>query len=171
MFNMKNDLFELNVHDLSKSEKLFLWSIREWLLCIRLAKDPRTFLISPLSKCGLQEAVLPLDKIMRTLAYSASSPIDVRCHCSEQIGRSEIDLLCSLSIKQCKEDYKLNRIIKYLGNRHLTYLNDSFRKLILYFNRANLFFPIRRDLIAFYNISYQCEDTVIYFDFKTKTLH
>ncbi len=97
---MKSYLFELNVDDLKDSEKILLWSMREWLLCIRLAKDPRKFLIDPMSKCRIQEAVIPLDKIMRTLAYFSSTPIDIRCHCSEQIGSNEIDLLCLLSIKQ-----------------------------------------------------------------------
>jgi hypothetical protein len=40
---MKSYLFELNVDDLKDSEKIFLWSIREWLLCIRLAKNPENF--------------------------------------------------------------------------------------------------------------------------------
>ena len=110
---MKNYLFELNVNDLHDSERIFLWSIREWLLCVRLAKDPREFLISPLSKYRIQEAAVPLDKIMRKLAYFASSPIDIRCHCSEQIGKNEIDLICLLSIKQNKMEITSNKIIKY----------------------------------------------------------
>ena len=59
---MKSYLFELNVDDLKNSEKIFLWLIREWLLCIRLAKDPRKLLIDPMSKCGIQEILMPLDK-------------------------------------------------------------------------------------------------------------
>ena len=168
---MKSYLFELNVDDLKNSEKIFLWSIREWLLCIRLAKDPRKLLIDPTSKCRIQDAVMPLDKIMRTLAYYSSTPIDIRCHCSEQIGKNEIDLLCLLSIKQSQMVFKINKIIKYFKEDHLIQLNDSCRKLIEYFNQANLFFPVRKDLIASYNIFNQSKDTVIYFDFKNKTLH
>ena len=168
---MKSYLFELNIDDLKNSEKIFLWLIREWLLCIRLAKDPRKLLIDPMSKCRIQDAVMPLDKIMRTLAYYSSTPIDIRCHCSEQIGKNEIDLLCLLSIKQNQMVLKINKIIKYLKEDHLIILNDSFRKLIEYFNKADLFFPFRKDLIASYNIFNQSKDTVIYFDFKNKTLH
>ena len=168
---MKSYLFELNVDDLKNSEKIFLWLIREWLLCIRLAKDPRKLLIAPMSKCRIQDAVMPLDKIMRTLAYYSSTPIDIRCHCSEQIGKNEIDLLCLLSIKQSQMFFKINKIIKYLKEDHLIQLNDSCRKLIEYFNKADLFFPVRKDLIASYNIFNQSKDTVIYFDFKNKTLH
>ena len=114
---------------------------------------------------------MPLDKIMRTLAYYSSTPIDIRCHCSEQIGKNEIDLLCLLSIKQSQMVFKINKIIKYLKEDHLIQLNDSCRKLIEYFNKADLFFPVRKDLIASYNIFNQSKDTVIYFDFKNKTLH
>ena len=168
---MKNYLFELNVNDLQDSEKLVLWSIREWLLCIRLAKDPRKFLISPLSKCGIQEAIVPVDNIMRKLAYFASSPVDIRCHCSEQIGKNEIDLLCLLSINQNKVDFKLNKILKYLEKEHLIQFNKNCIKLIESFNRANFFFPMRKDLISSYNVFTKCKDTVVYFDFKNKTLH
>ena len=168
---MKSYLFELNVDNLKDSEKIFLWSIREWLLCIRLAKDPRKLLIEPMSKYRIQEVVMPLDKIMRTLAYYSSTHIDIRCHCSEQIGKNEIDLLCLLSIKQSQMFFKINKIIKYLKEDHLIQLNDSCRKLIEYFNKADLFFPVRKDLIASYNIFNQSKDTVIYFDFKNKTLH
>ena len=168
---MKNYLFELNVNDLHDSEKIFLWSIREWLLCVRLAKDPREFLISPFSKHRIQEAVVPLDKIMRKLAYFASSPIDIRCHCSEQIGKNEIDLICLLSIKQNKVEFTSNKIIKYLEKEHLIQLNKNCIKLIESFNRANFFFPMRKKLISNYNIFNKCKDTVVYFDFKNKTLH
>ena len=168
---MKSYLFELNVDELKDSEKILLWSMREWLLCIRVAKDPRKFLIDPMSKCRIQKAVIPLDKIMRTLAYFSSSPIDIRCHCSEQIGKNEIDLLCLLSIKQSQTIFKLHKIIKYLKEDHLIQLNDYCKKLIESFNRANLFFPVRKDLIASYNIFNQSKDTVIYFDFKNQTLH
>ena len=57
---MKSYLFELNVNDLKDSEKIFLLSIREWLLCIRLAKDPKKLLIDPMSKCRIQDAVMPI---------------------------------------------------------------------------------------------------------------
>ena len=67
--------------------------------------------------------------------------------------------------------FKINKIIKYLKEDHLIQLNDSCRKLIEYFNKADLFFPVRKDLIASYNIFNQSKDTVIYFDFKNKTLH
>ncbi|MDC1260923.1 hypothetical protein N8014_05045 [Pseudomonadota bacterium] len=168
---MKSYLFELNVDDLKDSEKIFLWSIREWLICIRLAKNPRKLLIDLMNKCRIQNAEMPLDKIMRTLAYYSSTPIHIRCHCSEQIGKNEIDLLCLLSIKQSQIVFKINKIIKYLKEDHLIQLNDSCRKLIEYFNEANLFFPVRKDLIASYNIFNQSKDTMIYFDFKNKTLH
>ena len=154
---MKNYLFELNVSDLYGSEKIFLWAIREWLLCTRLAKDPKQFLIKPLKKCSIEEAVVPLDNIMRILAYFASSPIDIKCHCSEQISKNEIDLLCLLSIKQNKVVFKPNEILNYLKNKHLIQLNKSCIKLIESFNRGNFF--------------YECKDTVVYCDFKTKTIH
>ena len=168
---MKNYLFELNVSDLYDSEKIFLWSIREWLLCIRLAKDPRECLINSLSKCRMQEAVLPVDNIMTTLAYFTSSPIDIRCHCSEEIGKHEIDLLCLLSITQIKMDFKLDKIIEYLEKKDLIQLNKNCNKLIKIFNKANLFFLIRRNLILSYNILNHSNENIIYFDFKTKTIH
>ena len=143
---MKSYLFELNVDDLKDSEKIFLWSIREWLLCIRLAKDPRKLLIEPMSKFRIQEVVMPLDKIMRTLAYYSSTPIDIRCHCSEQIGKNEIDLLCLLSIKQSQMFFKINKIIKYLKEDHLIQLNDSCRKLIEYFISSKSILPCQKRL-------------------------
>jgi len=167
---MKNYLFELNISDLQSSEKIFIWAIREWLLCTRLAKDPKIFLIDPFRKCDIQESLFPLDKIMRTLACFTSSQIDIRCHCSEQIGANEIDLLCLLSINQNKVELKPNKILKYLKNEHLIKLNKNCIKLIESFNRANFFFPMRKDLISSYNIFNECKDSVVYFDFKNKTL-
>jgi len=168
---MKKFLFELNVSDLQASEKVFIWAIREWLLCTRLAKEPNIFLIDSFRKCNIQEAVFPLDKIMVTLACFTSSPIDIRCHCSEQIGKNEIDLLCLLSINQNKVELKPNKILKYLKDEHVMQLNKNCIKLIESFNRANFFFPIRKDLISSYNFFNERKDTVVYFDFKNKTLH
>ena len=168
---MKNFLFKLNVDDLYDSEKIFLWSIREWLLCVRVAKDPRKLLISPLSRCCIEEAVIPLDNIMRKLAYASSSPIDIRCHCSEKIGINEIDLLCILSIKQSKLEITSNKIIKYLAEEHLIELNNNCIKLIKYFNEGNLFFPIRKELISSYNIFNGSKTNRLYCDFENKTIH
>ena len=168
---MKDFIFKLNVNDLYNSEKIFLWAIREWLLCVRVAKDPRKLLISPLSRCGIEEAVIPLDNIMRKLAYFATSPIDIRCHCSEQIGKNEIDLICLLSIKQNKVEFTSNKIIKYLEKEHLIQLNKDCIKLIESFNTANFFFPMRKDLISSYNLLKNSKNNLIYFDFKSKTLH
>ena len=171
IFDMRDYLFELNVNDLHDSEKVFLWSVREWLLCIRIAKDPIKTLISNLSKCGIQKAVLPLDKIMKKLAYFSTSPIDIRCHCSEALGKNEIDLLCLLSIKQSKKEFELNNFFKYLEKEYLNQLSNNSNKLIECFNSANLYFPLRKDLIASYNMFNKSKNSVIYFDFKTKTLH
>ena len=168
---MKKNLFELNISDLQGSEKIFIWAIREWLLCTRLAKDPKIFLIAAFRKCNIEEALFPIDKIMRILAFFTSSPIDIRCHCSEQIGKNEIDLLCLISINQNKVELELNEILKYLKNEHIIQLNKNCIKLIESFNRANFFFPMRKDLIASYNIFKKYKDTVVYFDFKNKTLH
>ena len=168
---MNKSLFELTVSDLQNSEKIFLWAIREWLLCVRLAKDPKVFLINSLGKYCIQEAIFPLDKIMKTLAYFASSPIDIRCHCSEQIGKNEIDLLCLLSINQNKVEFKTNKVLKYLNKEHLINLNKSCIQLIEEFNKAKIFFPIRKDLISSYNFFNERKETIVYFDFKNKTLH
>lgn len=168
---MKNKLFELNVTNLEKSEKLFLWCIREWLLCIRLAKDPKLSLLKAMHQFNIKEAVLPIDKSMRTLAYYSSLPIDIRCHCSEQVGKSEIDILCILSIKQNQIEFRIEKIIKYLKKEYLIQLNKNFVQLIASFNQQKLFFPMRENLIASYNKINQSKNTVIYFDFKNNTLH
>ena len=108
---------------------------------------------------------------MRKLAYFSSSPIDIRCHCSEQIGKNEIDLICLLSIKQNKIQFTSKKIINYLEKEHLIQLNKNCIKLVETFNRVNFFFPMRKDLISSYNILNESKDNVVYFNFKNKTLH
>ena len=67
--------------------------------------------------------------------------------------------------------FKLNRIFKYLKKEHFIQLNNNCIKIIETFNRADLYFPMRKDLISNYNILNKSNNTVIYFDFKNKTLH
>ena len=88
---MQPELNLITVPNLKETEKFLIWSIREWIISIMRAKDPRPEIIKCFSKLLIQEAVIPFDKMMRIIGYNCCVPIDVRCHCSNLLGRTEID--------------------------------------------------------------------------------
>ena len=123
--------FKLNkttVPNLQDTEKLLIWSIREWIISIMRAKDPRPEIIKCFSKILIQEAVMPFDKMMRTISYNCCVPIDVRCHCSNLLGRTEIDILFLISAIQNKLQVDLRKVIKVSNeNNHLEMINSASR--------------------------------------------
>ena len=81
---------------LKDSEKLLIWSIREWIINIMNGNDPLPKLTCGYTKFLIQEAVMPFDQLMRIISYYYCVPIDIKCHCSNLLGRTESDLLCLL---------------------------------------------------------------------------
>ena len=78
------------------------------------AKDPSPEIFKCFSKLLIQEAVMPFYKMMRIIDYNCCVPIDIRCHCSNLLGRTKIDLLYLISIIQNKLKVDLKKILKYL---------------------------------------------------------
>ena len=138
--------FKLNkttVPNLQDTEKLLIWSIREWIISIMRAKDPRPEIIKCFSKILIQEAVMPFDKMMRTIGYNCCVPIDVRCQCSNLLGRTEIDILFLISAIQNKLQVDLRKIIKVSNeNNHLEMIKQS-NKIVESLNRAKIIIPVR----------------------------
>ena len=162
---------KITIHNLNDSEKILLWAIREWAINIKVAKDPRPKLIDGFSKVLIQEAVMALDKTMRLVSYHFNSPIDIRCHCSNLLGRTEIDILCIISILQNKSKYSLKMILPSVNKGYLNQFLNLFTKLADSFHRANLLFPIRDIFIKrYYSKKNRLTNQVIYFDFQKKEL-
>ncbi len=160
---------KITVPFLKDSERILLWSFREWALNIKIAKDPRPKLIEGFSKILIQEAVMPLDKLLRVVGYHYKNPIDIRCHCSNQIGRTEADLLCLISILQNKKKYEGYEIIKNMNTEQSSELIKYTKKLIESLNRAEIILPIRREFVnKYFKIQRQNKSNIIYFDFKNK---
>ena len=123
---MLTNINEIIVPNLNDPERLLIWSIREWVISVMRAKDPIPKLIEGFNKVLIQESVMPFNKMMRTISYCSSLPIDVKCHCSNLIGRTEIDLLCLIAIIQNKLKFDLNKIIKiYNKQYHMEMLKHS----------------------------------------------
>ena len=160
---------KLTVPILYDPEKILLWAIREWVINIKIAKDPRPNLVYEFSKVLMQEAVMPLDKIMRLVSYHYDSPIDIRCHCSNLLGRTEIDILCLMSIIQNKSKFNLEVIFQKMEKNYLNQFLNLFTKLADSFQRANLLFPVRDIFIKkFYSKKKEPANQVIYYDFQKK---
>ena len=144
---MKSRFNEINVPNLKDTEKLLLWSIREWIISIMRAKDPKQEIIKCFSKVLIQEAVMPFDKMMRTIGYNSYFPIDVRCHCSNLLGRTEVDLLCLISIIQNKIQLDLKKIIKISNkDNHLKMIKHC-NELVENLNKAKISIPIRYEFL------------------------
>ena len=127
---MQLELNIITVPSLKETKKFLIWSIREWIISIMRAKDPRPEIIKCFSKLLIQEAVMPFDKMMRTISYNCCVPIDVRCHCSNLLGRTEIDILFLISAIQNKLQVDLRKIIKISNeNNHLEMIMQ-FNKLV-----------------------------------------
>ena len=94
---MQSKFNQITVPDLKDTEKLLIWSTREWIISIMTGNDPLPKLTYWYSKVLIQEAVMPFDKLMRIISYYYYIPIDVKCHCSNLLGRTELDMLCLLS--------------------------------------------------------------------------
>jgi hypothetical protein len=161
---------EIAVPNLNDPERLLIWSIREWVISVMRAKDPIPKLIEGFSKVLIQEAVMPFNKMMRTISYSSSLPIDVRCHCSNLIGRTEIDLLCLIVIIQNKLSFDLDRIVKiYNKQYHMEMLKQS-SKFVESLNRAAIILPVRYEFINKYQKNKnEINKNIIFYDFKNKT--
>jgi len=160
---------EITVPNLKDTEKLLLWSIREWIISIIRAKDPRPKIIDCFSKILIQEAVIPFDNMMRTIGYNCSVPIDVRCHCSSLLGRTEIDIICLISIIQNKLQFDLRKVIKISNKDIHAEMTKQSIKLIESLNRAKIKIPVRNQLLDKYQIKkYKMKNNVIFYDFKNK---
>ena len=164
--------FKLNkttVPNLQDTEKLLIWSIREWIISIMRAKDPRPEIIKCFSKILIQEAVMPFNKMMKTISYSSSLPIDVKCHCSNLIGRTEIDLLCLIAIIQNKLKFDLNKIIKIYNKQYHMEMVKQSNKFVESLNRAEIIIPVRNKFLNQYqkNKNEICNN-IIYYNFRKK---
>ena len=166
--------FKLNkttVPNLQDTEKLLIWSIREWIISIMRAKDPRPEIIKCFSKILIQEAVMPFDKMMRTISYKCCVPIDVRCHCSNLLGRTEIDLLCLITIIQNKLPIDLKKIIKITNKENHIEMIRQCNKVVKSLNRAEIKIPVRNEFLDKYQKSKSnINDNIIFYDFKNKLL-
>ena len=160
---------EIVVPNLNDPERLLIWSIREWVISVMRAKDPIPKLIEGFNKVLIQEAVMPFNKMMKTISYSSSLLIDVRCHCSNLIGRTEIDLLCLIAIIQNKLKFDLNKIIKiYNKQYHMEMLKHS-NKFVESLNRVEIIIPVRNEFLNQYqkNKNEICNN-IIYYNFRKK---
>ena len=107
--------------------------------------------------------------MMRIIGYNYCVPIDVRCHCSNLLGRSEIDLLCLISIIQNKLKVDLKKIIR-ISNKdyHIEMINQS-NKLVESLNKSKISIPVRNEFLNKYlTNTYKINNNVIFFDFKNK---
>ena len=148
---------EIIVPNLNDPERLLIWSIREWVISVMRAKDPIPKLIEGFSKVLIQEAVMPFNKMMRTISYSSSLPIDVKCHCSNLIGRTEIDLLCLITIIQI-----------YNKQYHMEMLKES-NKFVEGLNRAEIIIPVRNESLNQYQKNKnEIYNNIIYYNFRKK---
>ena len=134
------------------------------------AKDPKPKIIKCFSNIFIQEAVIPFDKMMRTIGYNCSVPIDVRCHCSNLLGRTEIDILCLISIIQNKLHFDLRKIIKLSNKDNHSEMVKYSIKLVESLNKAKISIPVRNEFLDKYQTNkYKVNKNVIYYDFKNKS--
>ena len=141
---------------LKDSEKLLIWSIREWIINIMNGNDPLPKLTSGYTKFLIQEAVMPFDQLMRIISYYYCAPIDIKCHCSNLLGQTESDLLCLSSSIQNQKDFNLNQLIKISNPEKLKELIQYSTKFVEILIKAEIKFPIRYGLFEMYlNISNQ----------------
>ena len=160
---------KITVQNLNDPEKILLWAIREWVINIKIAKDPRLKLIEGFSKVLIQEAVMPLDKVMRLVSYHFNSPIDIRCHCSDLLGRTEIDILCLISTIQNKSKFNLEVVFQKIYKGYFNDFLNLFTKLAASFQRANLLFPVRDEFIKNnYTKKKGSANQIIYIDFQKR---
>ena len=160
---------KLKMLHLNDPERILLWAIREWVINIKIAKDPRPKLIHGFSKVLIQESVMPFDKIMRLVSYQFNSPIDIRCHCSNLLGRTEIDILCLISVIQNKSEYNLDVIARKMNKEHFNQFLNLSKEIADAFQRANLLFLVRDTIIKeYFSKKIKTENQVIHFDFKNK---
>ena len=166
---MQSKYNQITVPNLNDSEKLLIWSTREWIISIMRAKDPKPKIIKCFSKILIQEAVMPFDKMMRTIGYNCSIPIDVRCHCSNLLGRTEIDILCLISIIQNNLQFDLRKIIKISNKDNHSEMVKYSIKFVENLNKAKITIPVRGEFLNKYQIKkYNINNNVIYYDFKNK---
>ena len=150
------------IKDLGMTEKIIIWSIREWKISILTAKDPIPKLVYGLKQLSLQDISISLDKLLRAILTLTLKPIDVRCHCSKFIGETEKEVLLAISFYQNKNFYKIK---EFTYHKEIEYEIEYIAN-ILY--EKNIFFSINKDKEQKF-----CEEKkVIYYNFnKNNTLH
>ena len=155
------------VSKLGAEERIIIWSIREWKICILTAKDPIKNLVCGLTQASIQKISFLLDDLLKRICTYSLKPIDIRCHCSEYLGETESELLLAISFFQNKNLNEHLNTKKKINNR-----NDINYKIE---HIANLLFDEQFFLKNNQNLSnknYNNEKNIIYYDFsKNNTLH
>ena len=164
---VKRDLVE----NLTSQEKVIVWGAREWLQHIRLARDPRDYLIKGFSPLLIQESVYHFDKFMRITAYSAIGSIDIRNHCCLKIGEGENNILACLTFSQNNfKNLNLNILSSILNNNSL---NDGKRRIdeiAKSFTKAGLYFPIKKNYFLKAKVNPEDFNNVIFNQFNRNKL-
>ena len=168
---MSNNYNEFDTFsNLHTSERIIVWSIREWVNLVKFSKDPRPSLISALSKSLVQEAVLPIDNFMRLIGNFSLNRLDIKCHCSSIIGTYEKEIIQALYFSQKKNQIQSKLITKnWVGQEHERNVQKNLNLIAESFSRASLYFPKRNDYIKVNTSNKKNQnDNIIYYEFQNK---
>ena len=126
---------ELRMDALSLGGKLFIWSLRYWLVAVRLKQPPASSLRDAYVAAGCAEGEILIDEVMSLIGVASKRPVEIRCCCEKCLSEDETLLLSCLRLLQAGEVDKaataLDGLMVPALSRSVCRIADQYRGLLI----------------------------------------
>lgn len=120
---------------LSRGGQLFIWSLRHWLVAIRLKQTPPLALRDAYVAADCSEGEILIDEIMSLIGVASKRHIEIRCCCKKRLSNDETLLLSCLRLLQAGEVDKaataLDTLMVPALSRAVCRIADQYRCLLM----------------------------------------
>jgi hypothetical protein len=105
---------ELPTEDLSCGAQLFIWSLRHWLVAIRMKQPPPLAMHEAYQVAGCVDAATLVDELMCLVGVASKRRIEIRCCCRKTLSQDEMLLLSCMRLLQKNESEKAGDVLDTL---------------------------------------------------------
>ncbi|MEJ6705169.1 MAG: hypothetical protein QNL15_13360 [Pseudomonadales bacterium] len=125
---------ELATEDLSCGAQLFIWSLRHWLVAIRMKQPPPLAMREAYLVAGCVDATILVDELMCLVGVASKRRIEIRCCCRKTLSQDEMLLLSCMRLLQQDESQKaadlLGALMMPALSRSVCRVADQYRVLL-----------------------------------------
>lgn len=126
---------ELRMDALSRGAQLFIWSLRYWLVAVRLKQSPALALRDAYVAAGCAEGEILIDEVMSLIGVASKRPVEIRYCCKITLSEDEMLLLSCLRLLQAGEVDRaataLNALMVPALSRSVCRIADQYRGLLM----------------------------------------